>query len=148
MRSTRLDWSPSRGRSPAVLILETISCYVREPSWPLLRLVLVRLAAQRRRSMGRELRRLGRVYQRPETGSWDTDVDVVSALLTLPPRMRACVVLRYMEDLPVAEVAAVMGTEPGTVAAQIQTARRRLRVRLAFDDASAPLAAVRRNRGG
>src|SRR6202035_2964149 len=100
---------------------------------------LVRLTAQRRRSLGRELRRLARVYERPDEGTWDTDVDVVSALLTLPPRMRAAVVLRYMEDLPVAGIAAAMGTEPGTVAAQLQEARRRLRKRLSFGEASTTL---------
>jgi RNA polymerase sigma factor (sigma-70 family) len=122
--------------------------YVREPAWPLLRVTLVRLAAQRRRSIGRELRRLARVYERPTERTWDTDVDVMSALLTLPPRMRACVVLRYMEDLPVADVAGVMGTEVGTVAAQIQEARRRLRRRLSFGEASATLTSSWRNRGG
>ena len=37
------------------------------------------------------------------------------ALLTLPPRERACVVLRYLEDLPVAAVAAELGLAEGTV---------------------------------
>lgn len=108
--------------------------YVREPAWPLLRTMLVRMAAQRRRSIGRELRRLARVYERPQQPVWDTDVDVVAALLTLPVRMRTCVVLRYVEDMPVADVAAVMGTTPGTVSAQLQTARQRLRKRLGAKD--------------
>ncbi len=108
--------------------------YVREPAWPLLRTMLVRMAAQRRRSIGRELLRLSRVYERPQPPVWDTDVDVVAALLTLPVRMRTCVVLHYVEDMPVADVADVMGTTPGTVSAQLQTARQRLRTRLGAAD--------------
>ena len=46
---------------------------------------------------------------------------VVQALTGLPPRQRACVVLRYYEDLPVAEVAALLGVNEGTV--KSQTAR-------------------------
>ncbi len=108
--------------------------YVREPAWPLLRTMLVRMAAQRRRGIGRELRRLSRVYERPQQPVWDTDVDVVAALLTLPVRMRTCVVLRYVEDMSVGEVAEVMGTTPGTVSTQLQTARQRLRSRLGAVD--------------
>ena len=36
-------------------------------------------------------------------------------LARLPARQRACVVLRYYEDLPVAEVAALLGITEGTV---------------------------------
>ena len=40
---------------------------------------------------------------------------MLTALRSLPPRQRACVVLRYHEDLPVAEVAAMIGVAEGTV---------------------------------
>ncbi len=72
--------------------------YVRGEAWPLLRTMLVRLAADRRRTAGRELRRLAGAYERPSPGIWETDLEVVEALLSLPPRMRACVVLHYGED--------------------------------------------------
>ncbi len=39
-----------------------------------------------------------------------------SALLKLPPRQRAAVVLRYWEDRPEAEVAVILGCPSGTVA--------------------------------
>ncbi len=48
------------------------------------------------------------------------------ALLTLPPRQRAVIVLRYYEDLSELEIAAVMGTSPGTVKSQSARALRRL----------------------
>lgn len=40
---------------------------------------------------------------------------LVQALATLPPRQRACVVLRYLEDLAVVDVAAALGCQVGTV---------------------------------
>lgn len=48
------------------------------------------------------------------------------ALAALPARQRACVVLHYYEDLPVAEVADLLGVAPGTVKSQLHDARRAL----------------------
>lgn len=45
----------------------------------------------------------------------DSRLDLVAALAALPPRQRLAVVLRHLEDLPVAEVARVMGCSEGTV---------------------------------
>ena len=41
--------------------------------------------------------------------------DVAAALAALPPRQRLAVVLRHLEDLPVTDVAQVMGCSEGTV---------------------------------
>lgn len=41
--------------------------------------------------------------------------DVVAALADLTPRQRACVVLRHVEDLSIAETAALLGLGEGTV---------------------------------
>jgi RNA polymerase sigma factor (sigma-70 family) len=53
--------------------------------------------------------------------------DLRAALLTLPPRERACVVLRYLEDLPVASVAAELGLAVGTVKRYLADGVSRLR---------------------
>ncbi|WP_421734851.1 sigma-70 family RNA polymerase sigma factor [Cellulomonas sp.] len=45
----------------------------------------------------------------------DTRRDVVAALAGLPPRVRACIVLRYFEDLPVADIADRMQISAGAV---------------------------------
>ncbi len=52
---------------------------------------------------------------------------IVQALAALPPRQRACVVLRYYEDLAVSEVAALLGINEGTVKSQTSRALAALR---------------------
>ncbi|MGW0661958.1 SigE family RNA polymerase sigma factor [Streptodolium elevatio] len=59
------------------------------------------------------------------------------ALLKLPPRQRAAVVLRYWEDLPEAEVAQAMGCSVGTVKSQAARGLAKLREDPALAD-SAP----------
>ena len=55
------------------------------------------------------------------TGQVDDRLLLMSALAELPARQRACVVLRFYEDLGVEAVAEVLGCRPGTV--KSQTAR-------------------------
>jgi RNA polymerase sigma-70 factor (sigma-E family) len=52
---------------------------------------------------------------------------MLSALRALPPRMRAVVALRYVADLPEAEVAATLGCSIGTVKSQTAKALAKLR---------------------
>ncbi|GGP80718.1 RNA polymerase sigma factor [Saccharothrix coeruleofusca] len=56
---------------------------------------------------------------------------VRAALLEVPPRQRAVLVLRYFEDLPVNEVALAMGCTEGTV--KSQTARGLVALRAAVE---------------
>jgi RNA polymerase sigma-70 factor (sigma-E family) len=55
---------------------------------------------------------------------------LLAALADLPARQRACVVLRYYEDLSVEEVAAALGCRSGTV--KSQTARGLAALRAAY----------------
>ena len=50
----------------------------------------------------------------PETGV-EPRLDLRRALDTLPPRVRACVVLRYYDDLKVDDIAATLGISSGAV---------------------------------
>jgi RNA polymerase sigma-70 factor (ECF subfamily) len=86
--------------------------------------VAVNLARRRARRLAVEQRLFGartaaerREHQAAET--WD-------AVGALPPRQRLAVVLRYVDDLTEADVAAAMGVSPGTVAATLHAARQRL----------------------
>jgi RNA polymerase sigma-70 factor (sigma-E family) len=56
-----------------------------------------------------------------QTDLVDNRLVLLHALAQLPPRRRACVVLRYFDDLSVAETAAALGCVEGTV--KSQTAR-------------------------
>lgn len=67
---------------------------------------------------------------RPETERPDeieTRVTMQQALLALPARKRAVLVLRYYEDLSESEVAKIMGCSIGTVRSQTHQAVTRLR---------------------
>lgn len=54
-------------------------------------------------------------------------VDVRAALAELRPRERACVVLRFFDDLTVPEIAAALGVGEGTVKRYLSDATARLR---------------------
>ena len=56
--------------------------------------------------------------------------EVWRLLATLPPRMRAVVVLRYVEDLSEAETARLLGVSVGTVKSQSSRALQQLRIAL------------------
>ena len=56
-----------------------------------------------------------------------TGVDVRAALALLSPRERACVVLRFFDDLPVREIAADLGVSEGSVKRYLSDATTKLR---------------------
>jgi RNA polymerase sigma-70 factor (sigma-E family) len=55
---------------------------------------------------------------------------LLTALNDLSPRQRACVVLRFYQDLPVAQVASALGIGEGTVKRYLSEAMTRLAARL------------------
>lgn len=56
--------------------------------------------------------------------------EVWAAVASLPPRQRTAIALRYVLDLPEAQVAQLMGVARGTVSATLVAARDHLRARL------------------
>jgi RNA polymerase sigma factor (sigma-70 family) len=52
------------------------------------------------------------------------------AVMRLPPRRRAVVVLRFYDDLPEAEIAGLLGVSVGTVKSQLSRALEQLRADL------------------
>ncbi|WP_127503258.1 SigE family RNA polymerase sigma factor [Actinoplanes solisilvae] len=64
-------------------------------------------------------------------GSVEQRQQVVAALRTLPPRMRAVLVLRYFADLSETETAEALGCSVGTVKSQASRGLERLRTEMA-----------------
>lgn len=61
------------------------------------------------------------------TSQVDLELALHTALRRLPPRYRTVLVLRYLEDLPDAEIAEVLGCRPATVRSLAARALSRLR---------------------
>jgi RNA polymerase sigma-70 factor (ECF subfamily) len=64
----------------------------------------------------------------------DDILDVRAAVASLPGAQRAAVVLRYMHDLPVSEVARTLGCSEGTAKTHLFRARKALAARLREED--------------
>ncbi|KQW47097.1 hypothetical protein ASC77_18130 [Nocardioides sp. Root1257] len=96
------------------------------------RTVMVRLNIDRIRRLRRELPLLGgpRDEVPPDLvvdTVGETDAWLVEALVTLSPRQRTALALRYVEDLDVRAIAARMGCSEGTVKSQLSRGTERLR---------------------
>lgn len=63
----------------------------------------------------------------PPSAGVEDRLALQDALRTLPPRKRAVLVLRYLEDLPEAQVADILGCSVGTVRSQTHRAIAQLR---------------------
>jgi RNA polymerase sigma-70 factor (ECF subfamily) len=92
---------------------------------------LLKIATNQALSRQRRFRRVTWLQLAPDLAAPAIDatehVALIQGLATLPIRSRAAVVLHYYADLPVADVAAVMGTSQNTVKSQLRTGLARLR---------------------
>ena len=81
-------------------------------------------------------RRPAASFAAPAQADPDASLDLWHGIRALPVRQQEAVVLYYVLDLPVADVAVTMGCEEGTVKAHLARARAALRVALeeAHDD--------------
>jgi len=109
--------------------------HLREPNafWLYLRRTIVNLATSHFRH-----RRVERAYLERLAGAPSSDANVnddldeamYRALLGLPQRQRAAIVLRFYEDLSDVQTAAVLGCSPGTVRSLTSRGMQRLREEL------------------
>ena len=86
-------------------------------------------SAVRRRVLERRVAAF-RDGQSVETGP-EAGLELRRAIAALPPRRRACVVLRYLAGMTEAQTAQTLGITPGTVKSQTHKALRQLRQQLA-----------------
>jgi len=117
-------------RWPTVRACDSPEAWVRR--------VATNLAVSRWRRARNEQLLAGRdvltAWHAPEI-STDT-VALVAGLRTLPPRQRTVLVLRYLADLPVEQIAAEMSCPAGSVKAWLSRGRAALAAALRTDDAN------------
>ncbi len=99
------------------------------------RQTMMRIWLDQQRSLRRRLRRVARLAL--TTGTWHTDQDRLSmsdqhnrvrrAMDTLPPRQRAAVVLRLVEELDYDEIATALDCSVQSVRASLHLGRHRVR---------------------
>lgn len=96
--------------------------------------VATRIALDRHRSRRRGIAALTRLRLHGTSGYSDPDValreSVRTALRRLDPDLRATVVLRYYADLPVGDIAELLGVAEGTVKSRLHRAAGILRAEL------------------
>jgi len=99
-----------------------VSRYERPEAW--VRRVAIRLAV---RTQKRE--RVRALLEREtvrDQALRPPDVDLANALRELPLKQRACVLLFYYEDRPIAEIVEILGISEGAVKVHLHRARQRL----------------------
>ena len=120
------------GRSFGTWEPDALEGYVRR--------VMVNLSIDRHRRLARWRRVAPLVSARQEAADPASGVlsaqEMRTALQKLSPRQRACVVLRFYEDLPIAQVAAALGCSEGGVKRHLKDALDRLAVVVTREDVS------------
>jgi RNA polymerase sigma-70 factor (ECF subfamily) len=104
---------------------DAVRHYDNPEAW--VRTVAVRLYLSHERR-NRLFRRQAPLLQLDDSGDGPTPdrVAVESALATLPAQQRIAVVMYYLLDLPVAEIAGTLRVSPGTVKSRLSRARAHL----------------------
>lgn len=144
-RLLRFAYLLTRGRGAEDLVQEAFLKALRrwdrsaapETFYPWVQTTVLRLHLNALRRGFRERRAYERVAGDPrhEAPTEGQDPDVLRALAALPARQRAAAVLRYYEDLPLADIAKRMGVAEGTVKALLHQARQRLQIEMEGSDA-------------
>lgn len=78
----------------------------------------------------RERRALQAIADPPAPREPEARDDVWRAILSLPPQQRACVALRFYEDLSETDIAGTLGISPGSVKTHLNRAMTKLRASL------------------
>lgn len=100
-----------------------VSRYDRPGAW--VRRIAIRIAIQQvRRERLRSV--LEREAEVPANAPRPVEMDVLDAIATLPKMQRAAVALYYLDDLPMAEVADILGCSSSTARVHVHRARVRL----------------------
>ena len=97
---------------PRARRMDNLDAYVRK-------ILVHAFISQRRSAWGRRVLVAESPPEVPDVGTdREAALDVRSALLSVPPRQRATLVLRFYCDLDVEQAAAALGCSPGTVKSQ------------------------------
>jgi RNA polymerase sigma-70 factor, ECF subfamily len=113
---------------------DRIGGYHAPEGW--LRRVVANRATSRWRRAASEARALARLGGRREPVADDAtaaDTEFWAAIRSLPPRQSQVVVLHYLEDRPVEDIAAVLDIASGTVKAHLHRARAALAAKLELE---------------
>ncbi len=90
-------------------------------------------ALMRERSSSRRAAREERVTSGIADYELDTDIEAREWLGSLSPQQRAAIHLAYWEDLPIADIAQILGVREGTVRRHLARARAKLRKVISHD---------------
>ena len=109
----------------------TISRYEKPGTW--VRRVTINLALSKLRRGTTQLRKIALLSAGAPDVAWQPqgfDDDLTDAITSLPKKQRAAVVLHYLEDLPVAEIANILECSPSTAKVHLHRGRQALAEKL------------------
>jgi RNA polymerase sigma-70 factor (ECF subfamily) len=109
---------------------DTVSAYDNPGTW--VRRVTINLATSRLRRRATRIRKASRLLDGIPTVTWETrlDDDLLDALATLPRKQRTAVVLHYLEDRSVKQIADILNCAPSTAKVHLHRGRQALAQRL------------------